>query len=262
MSLSLAHVNAVSKAIRGLCLGRVYLKANMAAEATLIPVGQADADGAFGDLPGSQLFFNTVLTGTLVQPAASSVPGASGIEHSEAVTLVQPAAGALHLSANAGVAHSYTTARGAYLQMSPQPSVCSGLEIIVKDFLEDTAEPEDRYFPGIFVTWMGTRYPPLSNQAYRESMTFLVRYAILEQTGRDNREALLDDVAVLVGLLAEDNYLGGTVNESNVSDIVSGWDPRSAYRGRRFVSAKQRQILWVDVLLDVWRAVVWDKVSA
>ena len=261
MSLDIMHVNEISRAIRGLCLGRVYLKDDCDVNDTEIKVG-TDGTGLGGlDIPGSQLFRNNSLSARRVQPTATSVPGATGITHSEAVTLVEPTGGALHLTVSAGVDHAYTVARGAYIQLASPPAVCTTLQMIVKDFTEDMVAPEDRYLPGLFVTWMGSDYNATHVTAYGEMMTFLVRYAILEEDGVDNRAEIVNGTAQLVNLLAEDNYLGGTVHESSVGRVVPCWDPRSKGRGQ-VLNSMGRQVIWTDVVVSARRTVAWDKVSA
>ena len=120
--------------------------------------------------------------------------------------------------------------------------------------------PEEKFLPGIFVTWQGTEYPSTQITAYSERMTFLIRYAILEEDGVDNRATLLTGLEQLTNLIAEDNYLGGTVHESNVLRVVPCWRQDSQRRGQ-VVNAEGRQILWADIVISTARTVGWDKVS-
>ena len=261
MALDLAHINDISRGLRGLCLGRVYLKEDCDTGDTTIKVGD-DQSAALGglDIPGSQFFRNNSLAAVLVEPNADDVPGTAGIDHSESVTLAEPSGCPLHLTADAAVAAGYTVVAGAYIALADPPAVCDGLRIIVKDFTEDGVAPEEKFLPGIFVTWQGTEYPSTQITAYSERMTFLIRYAILEEDGVDNRATLLTGLEQLTNLIAEDNYLGGTVHESNVLRVVPCWRQDSQRRGQ-VVNAEGRQILWADIVISTARTVGWDKVS-
>lgn len=260
MTLNLAHVNEISNGIRGICQGRVYLKSDCVAGSTDIVVGLDDGLSLGLDIPGSQLFRNNSLSAVLVEPNGSDVPGAAGIDHSESVTLEEPTFCGMDLEATVGVSETYTVAAGAYIRLASLPSVCRGLRLIQKDFLEDMVGPEDKYLPGLFVTWNGTRYDPQSVAAYNEGMTFLVRYVILEEPDVDNRETLVSGLEQLVNLLGEDNYLGGTAHESNIVGVSPCWGSREGRRGQ-VLNAAGRSVLWGDIIIDVKRTAPWDKVS-
>jgi len=132
--------------------------------------------------------------------------------------------------------------------------------MIVKDFTEDMVAPEEKYLPGIFVTWMGTGYNSTHITAYGERAQFLVRYALLEETDRDNRSVLVTGLEQLTNLIGEDNYLGGTVHESNVARVTPSWAPENQRRGL-VLDAAGRQVIWGDIIVNVVRTVSWDKVS-
>lgn len=261
MSLSLAHINDISKGIRGLCQGRVYLKEDCEAGDTTIPVGYDDGLSLGLDIPGSELFRNNTLSAVIVEPSATAAPGAAGIDHSESVTLSEPTFNGMDVTATTGLQEDYTVAAGAYIRMATLPTVCTGLKIIQKDFLEDMVGPEDKYLPGVFVTWNGSKYDPQSIAAYNEHMTFLVRYVILEEPEVDNREVLISGLEQLINLLGEDNYLGGTAHESNITGASPCWDSRGARRGQ-VLNSIGRSVLWGDIYLDVKRTAPWDKVSS
>jgi len=236
----------------------VLLKEDYVAEALELPVGNVnEADPAL-TLPGSQLFSRNTTSVVVVQPTAADTPG--GIEHQEAATIVEPIAIPAHLTLTEALENAYTTARGAYVRPATLPEVCSGLRVVVEDFTEGLQEPADDWFPGIFVTWEGTTWREGTNVAYEEWQDFLVRYAILAQSGLNNRQVLQVGLVQLVNLISEDNYLGATVNYSRVASATPYWSDRDFRRGA-FQTASGAHILFADIRVTCWRNSWWDKIT-
>ena len=263
MSLDLSHIDEISRAIRGLCVCRVYLKEDAEIGDEILQVGVNDTDNPGLCMPGAQLFYGaSSLSVRVVEPLSDPLFGDAGIAHSETMTAESPDGNPLHLTLATPLTEAYTVAKRAYVELVTKPAVCSSLKTIIRDFTEAEEQPEDKYFPGLFVTYEGTQMPSNTNASYNESLTFLVRYAICEQDGVDNRGLAIRGAEQLVNLLMEDNYLGGTVHESSVSEIVPCWSTKGKMINRgAFSTQESRRIIWVDIFMDASRVVVWDKIS-
>jgi hypothetical protein len=267
MALSMFHVDEIGQGIRNLCQGRVLLKQDAAEDDTVIKVGRvAGSNGVGQDLYGTGMFRNYTTAVEIVQPGVTNTPG--DIEYSETLTIVDPVGNPLHLTlaGDATLENAYTVARGAYVRPVTLPSVCTGLKMIIDNFLEGVVDPEEKFFPGVYVTWEGSQYTPVSNSAYTEDAQFLVRYAMLGGDGSDSQAAAITNVGQLLNLLRESNDLGGNVAQSSVVRILPCWTELARQHFRQinvdtFQKVANRRLFWVDMHIECSLTVTWDKVS-
>ncbi|MHB8994551.1 MAG: hypothetical protein ACYC63_04800 [Armatimonadota bacterium] len=264
MALDLTHISEISKAIRGLCLGRVYLKADAAMTDTILQVGVNDEAYPGLCIPGAQSFHGaTSLAVRVVQPRVAPLAGNAGIQYAEEMTAVAPDGNPLHLTLTAPLENTYTVARNAYVELVNRPAVSLGLKTVIRDFAEADEAPEDKYFPGIFVAWDGESLPSNAVGTYNETLDFMIRYGVVEQDGIDNRAVCVAGAEQLVNMLMEDNYLGGTAHESTVTGLTPSWSTRGKMMNRGGVFTQgERRVIWIDILLEASRVVVWDKISS
>jgi hypothetical protein len=254
--MSPEYTVSIERGIRGLLLGRVYLKADMKAGDTEIPVGDEFTSQPGCSLPGANLFYNYSTDATLVQPAVTDAPG--DIEYQEDVDLVQGLPNDLHAVADAGVDHSYTVARGAYLRLRTLPAVCSKLVFVEGDFA-DALEPQfpDDKFPAALVFQYGSSSSSYSSTQFEETLRFIVRYGVIMRPGW--RDQLRADMEELSTLLRQDNYLGGTCIWSEMTKPMElNPTPGRNQQGLVRTTLDQR-IDWGDVYLTATRWVVVDK---
>ena len=267
MPLSMFHVEEICQGVRSLCAGRVLLKQDAAIGDNLLKVGrEANTDGVGQDLYGTGLFRNYTTAVEIVQPGATNTPG--DIEYSEPLTIIDPVGNPLHLTlaADATLANAYTVARGAYVRPATLPSVCGGLKMIVDNFLEGVVDPEEKFFPGVYVTWEGSQWDPVSNCADKEFAQILVRYAMLGENNVDSQNAVIANVRQLYNLLRESNDLGGNVAQSSVVRALPCWTELARQHFRQinvdtFQKVANRRLFWVDLHIEASLTVTWDKVS-
>ena len=266
MSVQMFHVGRISQGIRNLCLGRVALKDDVAAGANILPVGR-EASANEAAMYGTGLFRNYTTSVEIVQPGATDTPG--DIEYSETVTIEEPVSNPLHLmlSGRQTLEYAYTVARGAYVRPATLPSVCGGLKMIVDNFLEGVVDPLERFFPGVYVTWEGSQWDPITNYADKEFGQWLVRYAMLGEDNADSQAAAICNVGQLNNLLREDVTLGGNVESSRVARALPCWTELARQHFRTIsVDTFQKatngeRIFWVDLHIECWLTANWDKVS-
>ena len=266
MSLSMFHVEQISQGLRNLCLGRVALKADVAKGDAVIKVGRETTSNE-AELCGTGLFRNNTTILEIVQPGASNKPG--DIAYSEAVAVVEPTGNPLHLTlADDAVLQygPYTVAAGAYVRMVTPPAVCGGLKMIVDNFLEGVVDPEEKFFPGVYVTWEGSHWDPFSSSSETEAAQFLVRYAMLGENNTDSQQAVINNVGQLFNLIREANDLGGNVAQSRIVRALPCWTELARQHFRTinvdtFQKIGNRRIFWVDMHVECSLTATWDKVS-
>ena len=259
--MDLFRAEEINEGLRNLCLGRVLLKTDYVAAAKTLPVGRPETSYA-ATLPGTGLFRRYTTAVTVVQPGATDTP--SDIEHQENATIVDPVGLPVDLTITAALAKAYTTAAGAYVRLKTVPTVCDTLRMIPDDFVEGATDPDDKFFPGVFVCWQGTEWPSLSQGAYNESLIFLVRYAMIGADATNNRKVLVSATADLVNLIGESNDLGGNVDKAKVTRAVPFWSElgRNTSRSNVRMTANGQRILWADIFVECERVAAWDKVSS
>lgn len=251
----------IERGVRNLLQGRVLLKENAAVGATTIKVGmEFDSPWAQMNIPGSTLFKNNSLAATIVQPTAADT--VAGIEHSEAVTLTEPAPGQLHLTISVPLTHAYTTARGAYVRLTTLPTYVSTLKIIEEDFVDTMADgPDDRQFPCALVMAVNTRLSAATNVTFDEAHHIVVRYHEA-MTATYSRQAFKDTVEAIADMLLEDMNLGGTCWEAHVQVFTWGGTGGLNRQMNRQVQTKQGvRVDWADIGIIARRRKPYDKVS-
>ena len=258
--MDLFRANEINEGLRNLCLGRVLLKSDYVAATKTLPVGRQETSYA-ASLPGTGLFRRYTTAVTVVEPGATDTPG--DIDHQEDATIADPVGRPLDLTTTAALTGAYTAAAGAYVRPKTLPAVCGTLRMIPNDFVEGATEPDDKFFPGVFVCWQGTEWAPLSQGEYNESLIFMVRYAMIGADAVNNRQALVNATAQLVNLIGESNDLGGNVDSAKVTRAVPFWSElgRNASRTNVRTTAQEHRILWSDIFVECWRGAAWDKVS-
>jgi hypothetical protein len=254
------HVNETSDGLRNLCLGRVLLKTDYVVGAVTLPTGRA-ATASAAAIPGTGFFRRQATAVTVVQPGATDTP--SDIEHQEDATITDPVGGPLNLTIAAALTKAYTVARGAYVRLKTLPTVCGTLQMIAEDFVEGAMDPEDKLFPGVFVSWQGTEWESMSQGVYKEASIFLVRYGMIAKDETNNRQDLVTATGQLVNIISESNDLGGNVYFSKVTRAVPHWSDISRTPNRSNIrqTAAGHGLLWSDIFVECWRAAAWDKIS-
>lgn len=255
--------------VRNLCLGRVLLKENAAATDTEIKVGTEFAAPDWGcSIIGSHLWYNNALddgsgTAVIVQPAAADAPG--DIEHQETVAIDQTELGTknlhLHITDVGGLANAYTTARGAYVRLTTLPSVCSGLQVVQQDFTAELVEPQDKWFPAVYVLGRRSRRESLTNTQWIDTFDIIVRYGVIMDEGY-RRQDLHDELEDLAWLFAEDFTLGGTCYLAFVpfpAQFPSVPGRITVGGSRDVLTAQNMRIDWGDVYIWAQRLAVTDK---
>lgn len=252
----------IERGVRNLLQGRVLLKENVAAGASTLKVGmEYDSPWAQMNIPGAALFKNNSVSATVVQPAAANTPAA--IEHSEAVTLVEPTPGQLHLVVDGTVTKAYTTARGAYVRLTTLPAYVARLKFVEEDFVDSFDDgPDGRQFPCVCVMSVNTRLEPATNVSFEETHHILVRYYEVMDTGYD-RQTFKETVEAMSDMLLEDMNLGGTCWEAHVQVFTWGGTGGLNRQLNRVVQTKQgARVDWADIGLIARRRKPYDKVSA
>jgi|LSQX01.1.fsa_nt_gb hypothetical protein len=259
-----AYSLTIEEGIRNLCLGRSLLKRDIAVGDKLIPVGMTfGADNAYA-CPGGLLFYNnslgTYCNATLVQPGESNTPG--DIAYSEKVALDWSQMSTKHydLYSTTEVAHKYTVAAGAYLELDPVPDICQKLRMIEEDFLAIGIEPADNWFPGILVISMGSTRRQATNAYCIDTEGFIIRYADVLVGGKKALD-VKHDVELLESLISEDYGLGGTCQWSEVMrpGVMCPTPGRIASQNRLIETSSQSKICWGDIYIQTHRYRIIDK---
>lgn len=253
----------IERGIRNLILGRVLLKEDAdVGDATLLTGMEYDSPWDQMNIPGTALFKNNTVEATVVQPAAADAPGS--IEHSEAITLVEPDPGQLHLTIDGVLANAYTTARGAYVRLTTLPSYVSTLQMIEEDFVDAPGlpAPEEREFPCVLVAAIDTRLEQVTNVSFEETHRILVRYHELMDTDYD-RQTFKLTVEAIADMLMEDMNLGGTTWEAHLQVFTWGGTNGINRQFNRVVETKNGvRVDWADIGIVARRRKPYDKVSA
>lgn len=247
--------NAISEAVRNLLLCRVKLAASAASGQDEIVV--AGVGGR--DYPGNRFFLNYSDSAVIVQPASADTP--DGILHQENISIHDDTwAEESKIIASANLANSYDTS--AYVQPASIPSVCSDLKFIDNDFIPSlNFAPKDEWFPGVIVTRLGMKQDfSAAAGTLQFDYHFRVYYCDTLPDNRNNADTLWDAAEVLKDLITEDNYLAGTVNYSDVTEMIPWFSSDLVQRGFRFVTATHGlDVGWIQFDMITTRYAAWKK---
>lgn len=214
-NLSVFNLADITKGFRAFLQGRVLLRANANAGATTLTVGVSSTGLHDAGTPGTCMFFAKSTACTVVQPNAAG----TGVEHSEAVTLSTVGNHDINLTITSALTKSYTTARHAYVKITTMPSPISDLEIVQQDILF-SQDPTKERLPSCLVTLENVDVEPAGSSQYHFELTWRIKYCRKRTEGEDPSEAFYNDIDVLANQVLEDPYLGGWVDNSQVSKIV------------------------------------------
>jgi len=252
----------IERGVRNLVLGRVLLKEDASIGDTVLKTGtEFDDPWAQMNIMGTALFKNNTTAATVVQPAAGDLPGT--VEYSEAVTLVEPDPGQMHLTVSDALSHAYTTDRGAYVRLTTLPSYVDTLRFVEEDFVDNVAAPapEERQFPCVLVATVDTRLDSATNVSFEETHHIVVRYHELMDDSYDRQE-FKDTVRAISDMLLEDMNLGGTCWDSMVQVMTWGGTGGLNQRTSRVVMSKNEvRVDWADIGIIARRRKPYDKVS-
>lgn len=259
-----AYSLTIEEGIRNLCMGRSLLKRDMPAGTKRIPVGMTFGDDNAYACHGGLLFYNnsldTYTNATLVQPGASNTPG--DIEYSEKVVLDWDKLSTKYYDvyATTDVAHKYTVAAGAYLELDPVPDICKKLRLIEEDFLAIGIEPGDNWFPGVMVISMGSTRKQVTNVYDEDTEGFVIRYADVLVGGKKPLD-VKKDLELLESLISEDYGIGGTCQWSEVlrPAVMCATPGRVASQNRLVETTSQAKICWGDIYIQTHRYKIFDK---
>ena len=259
MALDFQYGSGISKAIRDLLLCRVKLvgAASIGAEEVTI-AGAEDRD-----YPGNRFFLNYTTAATLVQPTSADTP--TGITHQENVTIDAASTYTDNLvgttiALTGAITKAYNTS--AYIRPATLPAACSGLKFIDNDFIPSlNFAPKDEWFPGAIVTRMGmVQEMTTAAGVITFRYHFRVYYCDILQEDRNNADTLWDAAEVLRDLIMEDNYLAGTVLESEVMDLLPWYSTEITQRGFNFVTATHLlPVGWMQFDIMAERKGAWAK---
>lgn len=261
MALDYTFGSEISEAIRNLLLCRVKLQSAAAADDEYVTLSSAAA------IPSNRFFLNYTTACQLVQPSAADTP--AGITHQEAVTVDEAAtydedADGTKIYFDDGISNAYDT--DAYIRPVTIPDISSGLQFIDSDFITSlNFAPNYDWFPGAIVTRMKMEHEwHTAAGTVQFKYHFRVYYCDLLRDDRNNADTLWDAGENLMQLIMEDNYLGGTVNWSEVVDMFPWYSSELAKRGARFFGtspAHSVEVGWVQFDISCIRYAVWPKHS-
>lgn len=258
MPIDYQYGSSISEAIRNILLCRVKLVSSAVAGQKNIEVSNV-GDRVY---PGNRFFLNYSDAAVIVQPTVADT--ADGILHQENVTIHDDTwAEDNKIIASSNLVNSYTTA--AYIRPATIPTICSGLKFIDRDFIPSlNFAPKDEWFPGAIVTRLGMKQDFASAAGTLEfEYHFRVYYCDILQDDRNNSDTLWDAGEVLKDLVTGDNYLSGTVNESDVTEMVPWFSSELAQRGFRFVTATHGlDVGWIQFDIATKRYSSWKKHSS
>jgi hypothetical protein len=76
----------------------------------------------------------------------------------------------------------------------------------------------------------------------------------------DISERLIADSESLQGMVLEDNYLGGTVDESHPVSLIPWYSSEQSMRGQRFFTAQHGlEVGWVEARYQAKTYEIWQK---
>ena len=254
---------------RNLCLGRVLLKADTAADATDVEIGhEFSGANAGASIPGTSLFYNSTLDtsgkAVVVEPASSDDP--DSIEHSETVTIDTSVltSRVLHLPITVGLTNAYTVAAGAYVRLYTLPTICSSLKLVQNDFMDPISKPPDKWFPGVYVFDLTTTREALTNVEDHDQTQIVVRYAEVMDENFDKKD-FIDNIWSLTAVLEQAIHLGGTAWYSRIprpAVLTSTPGRVTGPGGDRVVLAESdNRIMWGDIYIVAHTIKVVDKAS-
>lgn len=254
MSLDFTYGSEISEALRNILLCRVKLNAAASVGATNITPGVSSV------YPANRFFLNYTNACTIVQPTTANTP--TGILHQENVTINPTTTfdGGLTIEFTSALTKSYDT--NAYIRPASIPSVCSGLKFIDNDFIPSlNFAPKDEWFPGVLVTRMGmAQEMTTAAGTLTFKYHFRVYYCDKLLDDRNNADTLWDAAETLSNLVLEDNYLAGTVLQSDVVDMLPWYSTEIAQRGYRFVTATHGiDVGWMQFDVVAMRKSGWTK---
>jgi len=255
MPINYQFGSSISEAIRNLLLCRVKLAASAASgQDELVVSGLGHRD-----YPGNRFFLNYSDSAIVVQPTFEDTP--DGVLHQENITIHEDTwAEENKIIASANLSNSYNTS--AYVRPASIPAVCSGLKFIDSDFIPSlNFAPKDEWFPGVIVTRLGMKQDfSAASGTLQFDYHFRVFYCDTLSDDRNNADTLWDAAEVLKDLITEDNYLAGTVNYSDVTEMIPWFSSDLTQRGFRFVTATYGlDVGWVQFDITATRYDSWKK---
>jgi len=268
MAIDYGFGDDIQLALRNLFLCRIRLQGDLdVGETTVVVRGGVSADPNVG-FDGHQFFHNNTSAITIVEPSSADSP--AGVEHSETATIHANTftlstgsgfVGAGNIIVTSGVANAYTVAAGAYVRPTTLRAVSQGLKFVQHDFIESYQfEVPDEWFPGVLVTCRKDTHDSHTNNEWMFGFVFDVYYCDLLQPDRNNSLLFMQKGRQLRDILMEDNYIGGTVQESGPGNITPWHSDSARTQGIQFRGTPSgREIGWSRFECWARRPDVWDK---